>query len=139
MKKYYLLILLVIPAALFAQKKVDLDRFNFKVQFRSLPDMRLDSSYRTYNVSVSNTRLMQPFMKGMEPANTVLLDGWKKLPKDGHINIDIKLEDLLPESVTVKERIVNVTNKSGVVTGTSKLYYQEVVYTFAATDRKSVV
>lgn len=132
MKKYYLLVLFLIPVALVAQKRVDLDKFNFKVQFRSLPDIRLDSTYRTYNVTVSNTKLMEPFIRGMEPGNTVLLEGWRKLQQDGHINIAVKLEDLLPESVSVKERVVSTKNKSGVVTGTNTLYYQEVVYTFAA-------
>jgi len=131
-KKHYLLILLIFPAVLFAQKKVDLDRFNFKVQFRSFPDMRIDSTYRTYNVLVSNSKLMEHFMKDLEPASSVILQGWRKLPQEGHININVKLEDLLPESVSVKERVVNITNRAGAITGTNKLYYQEVVYTFAA-------
>ncbi len=133
MKNVYLAIILIIPVSLSAQKRVDLDRFNFKVQFRSLPDIRLDSAYRTYNVTVSNTKLMEPFMKGLEPEHTVNLEGWRKLPSEGHIQVSIKLQDLLPESVSVKERTVNVTNKSGAITRTNTLYYQEVVYTFAAT------
>lgn len=133
MKKLYLLFWFITPLILFAQKKVNLDRFNFKVQFRSLPDIRLDSTYRTYSVSVSNLKMMNPFIEGLEPANSVLLEGWRKLSNDGHINIHVKLEDLLPESVSVKERVVNITNRAGVVTGTNTLYYQQVVYTFAAT------
>lgn len=132
MKKLYTLLLFIFPVALPAQKRVDLDRFDFKVQFRSFPEMRIDSTYRTYNVTVSNTTLMEHFMKGLEPENSVLLEGWRKLPKDGHISINVKLQDLLPESVSVKERVVSTTNRAGTVTGTNKVYYQEVVYTFAA-------
>ena len=132
MKKYYLFIVLIAPLFISAQKKLDLDRFNFKVQFRSLPNIKLDSSYRTYNVSVTGTKLMQPFLKDMEPSNTVLLQGWRKLPQDGHLNIEVKLQDLLPETVNVKERSIATKDRNGVVTGTKSVYYQEVVYTFEA-------
>jgi hypothetical protein len=136
-KNYYLLLLYITPLTLFAQKRVDLDRFDFKVQFRSLPNIYVDSNYRTYNVTVSNSKLMNPFIQGTEPANSVFLEGWRKLADDGHLNIQVKLEDLLPESVTVKQRVVNITNRAGTVTGTNTLYYQQVVYTFAATARIS--
>ncbi len=132
MKKYYLLVLLIAPLFIAAQKKVDLDRFNFKVQFRSLPDIKLDSTYRTYNVSVTGTKLMQPFLQDIEPSNTVQLQGWRKLEQDGHLNIQVKLQDLLPETVSVKERSITTKNRNGVVTGTKNVYYQEVVYTFEA-------
>jgi hypothetical protein len=56
------IILLFIPVSLLAQKNVDLDKFGFSVQLRSLPQVRLDSTYRTYNVDIESTRLMQPFM-----------------------------------------------------------------------------
>lgn len=76
---------------------------------------------------------MNPFIPSTDPANTVLLQGWKKLSTDGHINIKVRFEDLLPESVIVKERILNVKNKAGAITSTKTLYYQEVIYTYAAT------
>ncbi len=132
-KKSCYIVLFMAPLLLFAQKRVDLDRFNFQVQFRSLPNIRLDSSYHTYTVAVTNSKLMSPFIQETDPANTVILEGWRKLSGKGHINIHVKLEDLLPESVSVKERIENITNKGGTVTGTNTLYYQQVIYTFAAT------
>jgi hypothetical protein len=132
-KKIYLFVLLFVSVTLAAQKRVDLDRFNFKVQFRSLPDMKLDSSYRTYNVSVSSTKMMQPFMHETDPAKTVLLEGWRKLGQDGHLNIQVKLEDLLPETVSIKERAITTKDRNGIVTSTKIMYYQQVVYTFAAT------
>jgi hypothetical protein len=132
-KKYYLFLLLFVSATLAAQKRVDLDRFNFKVQFRSLPNIKLDSSYHTYNVSVSSTKMMHPFIQETDPAKTVLLEGWRKLGQDGHLNIQVKLEDLLPETVSIKERALTTKDRNGIVTGTKIVYYQEVVYTFAAT------
>jgi hypothetical protein len=115
-----------------AQKNVDLDRFYFNAQYRSLPSIRLDSSYRTYNVAIEGTRLMQNYLGDMEPENSVLLEGWRKLPKDGHITIKVKIDDLLPQSVSVKERTETIKNKTGQVTGTRTFYWQEVAYTFAA-------
>ncbi len=134
MKKYYTLLFLSIPLSIFSQKRVDLDRFNFKVQFRSLPVVSLDSNYRTYNVVVQGTKLMNPFLRDMNPSNSVMLEGWRKLPRDGHLDIAVKIDDLLPETVTVKEHVTETKDKSGAVTKTVT-YYQEVLYTFAATAR----
>ncbi|MDO9374783.1 MAG: hypothetical protein Q7T76_10205 [Ferruginibacter sp.] len=132
MKNYLLAVLISSPVLLAAQKKVDLDRYKVRVQFRSLPAMQIDSSYHTYSVEVESTRMMQNFLTGLSPEKTVDLKGWRKLPEQGHLQIKIKLEDLLPESVSVKERVENIKNKSGQITGTRTLYQQEVVYSFAA-------
>jgi hypothetical protein len=131
-KKIYLFALLLFPVVITAQKSVDLDRYRFTVQYRSLPELRLDSTYRTYNVEVEGTRLMQSFLQDMSPEKSVLLEGWRKLPQDGHITISIKLGDLLPESVSVKERVETIKNRSGQATGTKIFYRQEVVYSFEA-------
>ncbi|HQY11116.1 MAG TPA: hypothetical protein PK133_02855, partial [Ferruginibacter sp.] len=72
MKKLYLLILCPIPLFVSAQKKVDLDPYSFTVQYRSLPVMKIDSTYRTYNVVIEGTRLMQSFLDDMSPEKTVL-------------------------------------------------------------------
>ena len=64
MFKQSLYLLFLLPISIFAQKKVDLDKFGFTVQFRSLPNYRLDSTYRTYNVEVEGTKLMETFHKG---------------------------------------------------------------------------
>jgi hypothetical protein len=131
-KKLYFFAFLLFPIALVAQKSVDLDRYRFSVQFRSLPELRLDSTYRTYNVEAEGTKMMQPFLQDMSPEKTVLLEGWRKLPQDGHITIKVKLGDLLPESVSVKERAENIKNRNGQITGTRIYYRQEVVYSFDA-------
>jgi hypothetical protein len=115
-----------------AQKSVDLDRFRFSVQYRSLPAMKLDSSYRTYNVVVESSKLTNPFVQDMSPEKALKLEGWRQMPKEGHMEIKIKLGDLLPGDVAVKERVVTTKNGNGQVTGTKIFYYQEVVYTFEA-------
>ena len=142
MKKQCLLLLLLLPFSITAQRNVDLDRYNFTVQFRILPQMHIDSNYRTYNVEVQGTKMMQSFLQDMAPEKSVILQGWKKLNSEGHVTVKIKLDDLLPESVSVKERLENITDKRGQIIGTRTLYYQELVYTFAAnasiTDYKGI-
>src|SRR6476660_1399355 len=133
MKNLYSLILLLIPFVVCAQRNVDLDRYNFTVQYRALPAMKLDSTYRTYNVEIEATKLMQPLLNQMDPAKTVWLEGWRKLTSQGHITVHVKLDDILPETVSEKARVENITDKYGKIMGTRTFYYEEVVYTFAAT------
>lgn len=133
MKPSTLLLTLFLPVIVFSQKNVDLDRFSFTVNVRTIPSVRIDSSYRTYNVGFEATRLMQNYFQELAPEKSVIIDGWKQLPKDGHLNIQIKLDDILPESYATKERVEIIKDKTGKQTGTRSYYYQEVVYTFAAT------
>lgn len=140
-KKIYFLAVCLLPLMAAAQKKVDLDPYSFSVQYRSLPKMKIDSTYRTYNVTIAASRMMQPFFKELSPENTVQLDGWKKLAEGGHVTISVQLEDLLPEAVSVKERVENTKNTQGQIT-TRTFYREEVLYSFAAnasiTDYKGV-
>ncbi|HEX4876416.1 MAG TPA: hypothetical protein VFV31_07060 [Chitinophagaceae bacterium] len=125
-------LLLFLPLPLLAQKNVDLDKFRFSVQYRSLPAIKIDTDYRTYNVEIETTRLMNPLLAEMQPENSVRIEGWKKLPQDGHLTVKVNIGDLVPGDVTVKERVVTTKNGNGVITGTRIYYYQEVAYTFEA-------
>ena len=131
MRKNLFVAVLLLPLVSFSQR-VDLDRFKFSSQYRSLPAFRLDSSYRTYHVSVETSRLMQGYVSGMTPEKSVILEGWRMLNKNGHLAIQVKLEDLLPQSFSVKEREEIIKDRAGKETGRRKLYSQEVVYTFSA-------
>jgi len=138
-RKNLFVVVLLLPLISFSQR-VDLDRFKFSSQYRSLPAFRLDSSYRTYHVSVEASRLMQGYISGMSPEKSVTLEGWRMLKKNGHLAIQVKLEDLLPQSFSVKEREEIIKDRAGKETGRRKLYSQEVVYSFSAfadiTDHK---
>ena len=132
MKKFYAILFLIFPLSLVAQKSVDLDKLRFRVQYRALPAMKIDSNYRTYNVEVETTKMMNSFLQDLSPERSVQIDGWKRLQKDGHLDIKVKFGDLLPGDVAVKERVVTTKDRNGVVTGTKTYYWQEVTYTFEA-------
>jgi hypothetical protein len=141
-KKIYTILFLIFPLVLIAQKSVDLDKLRFRVQYRALPTMRIDSTYRTYNVEVETTRMMNSFLQELSPERSVQLEGWRRLQNDGHLEIKVKFGDLLPGDVAVKERVVTQKDRNGVVTGTKTFYWQEVTYTFEAdaiiTDYKGI-
>jgi hypothetical protein len=122
---------ILLPLLSFSQK-VDLDRFKFTTQYRSLPTFGLDTSYHTYNVTIEGTKPMRNYLDEMAPGNSVFLEGWKKLKTNGHLAIQVKLDDLLPESVSLKEREEIIKDKAGKETGRRTYYWQEVVYTFSA-------
>ena len=133
MKTRCLAILLLLSGLVTAQKKVDLDRFSFSVEYMALPAMKIDSTYRTYSVTVEGTKLMQPFLKELTPEKNVVLEGWRNLQEKGHLLIKVNLDDLLPESVSVKERSEVIKNRTGQITGNRIYYHEEVKYSFAAT------
>jgi hypothetical protein len=76
---------------------------------------------------------MQSFHSELEPEKMVRLEGWRKLSQQGHITIKVRFEDLLPESFNVTERVENIKDRAGKITGTRSFFAQEVTYTFAAT------
>jgi hypothetical protein len=132
MKKILLPVFFVCPFLSTAQK-IDLDPFSITVKYRSLPKIKIDNTYRTYNVVVEGTKLMSPFLKDMLPEQTVTLEGWRKLPANGHLSIKVNLDNLIPEAVSVKERSEVIKSRNGQITSTRTYYYQEVKYSFAAT------
>ena len=131
MRNKFLTAVILLPVLSFSQK-VDLDRFKFTTQYRSLPTIGLDTSYHTYNVAIESTRHMRGYLDEMTPGSAVFIDGWKKLDNRAHVTIKVKLDDLLPESVSLKEREEILKDKAGKETSRRKYYWQEFTYTFAA-------
>jgi hypothetical protein len=131
MRKIIFAVAILLPLLSFSQK-VDLDRFKFTTQYRTLPTAGLDTSYHTYNITIESSKLMRNYLDELSPASSVVLDGWKKLDSRAHVTIQVKLEDLLAEAVSLKEREEILKDKAGKETGRRKYYWQELTYTFAA-------
>jgi hypothetical protein len=75
---------------------------------------------------------MDPMLREMQPENSIRFEGWRKLPEEGHLSVKVKLGDLIPGDVAIKERIVTTQNRNGILTGSKTFYCEEVVYTFEA-------
>ena len=123
-------LLLLAGNCTFAQK-VDLDRYNFQGSYRSLPQKPLDASYKTYSIRVEATSSVKDGFSEMSMRDAVNVDGLKKIPENGHINVFLMFDDLMIEKADVKERIEEKKDKEGKVTGKSSYYHVEVIYSFA--------
>ena len=132
MKKAYTFVcLLLFFQAAFSQS-VDLDRYNFNASYIDLPKMVIDTSFKTYFVEFDVSSALSKDLEELNPAEMVYIDGWKKLPGNGHVKIYTRLEDVLIENVEVKERIEILKDKNGKETGRRSHFYTQLAYTFAA-------
>ena len=114
----------------FAQK-VDLDRYNFQASYRSLPQKPLDASYKTYSIRVEATSSVKDGFSELSMKDAINMDGLKKIPENGHINVYVLFDDLMIEKADVKERIDEKKDKEGKVTSKTSYYSVEVIYSFA--------
>ena len=114
----------------FAQK-VDLDRYNFQGSYRSLPQKPLDASYKTYSVRIEATSSVKDGFSELSMRDAINIEGMKKLPENGHINVYALFDDLMIEKSEVKERIEEKKDKEGKTTSKTSYYYVEVGYSFA--------
>ena len=130
MKLKIVSLLLLAGNITFAQK-VDLDRYNFQGSYRSLPQKPLDASYKTYSIRVEATSAVKDGFSEMSMRDGVNIDGLKKIPDNGHINVFLLFDDLMIEKADVKERIDEKKDKDGKVTSKTSYYSVEVIYSFA--------
>ena len=130
MKLKIVALLLLAGNFTFAQK-VDLDRYNFQGSYRSLPQKPLDASYKTYSVRIEATSSVKDGFSELSMKDAVNIDGFKKLPENGHINVFVMFDDLMIEKADVKERIEEKKDKEGKVTSKSSYYSVQVIYSFA--------
>jgi len=115
----------------FAQK-VDLDRYNFQGSYRSLPQRPLDASYKTYSIRIEATSSVKDGFSESGMKEGITIDGMKKIPENGHINIYTLFDDVMIEKSEVKERTEEKKDRDGKVTSKTYYYYVEVGYSFAA-------
>ncbi|MGB8191295.1 MAG: hypothetical protein WCF67_05210 [Chitinophagaceae bacterium] len=115
--------------------KVNLDKFSFTASYRDLPRNALDTSYHTYSVSIDYGYITRLAMRRNEMEDQVVMEGWRKLPYDAHVQIKIKFEDLIIQGSEVKERVEVLKDKNGKETGKKTSYTVEVAYTFGAQAR----
>jgi hypothetical protein len=132
MKKPLFLCIAVLLSLALAAQKVDLDKFYFNATYRQLPHRPLDTSYRTYSVVVETGRLNRVAMREDNLSDQVYIDGWRKLVRNGHLIVNLRLEDVMIEGSETKERVEILKDKDGKQTGTRSHYSVQLKYSYAA-------
>src|SRR5215471_13116344 len=113
-------------------QKVDLDKFYFTATYTELPRHPLDPSYRTFSVHVETGQLCRMAMPVNELGQNVFIDGWKRLDGGAHVNVDIRIEDVVVEKVDPVERQELIKDKYGKQIGVRMHYSTQLTYSFAA-------
>lgn len=111
--------------------KVNLDRYNFTASFRDLPRNPMDTSYHTYSVTIDYGLITRLALRPNELEDQVQLAGWRRLPYNAHVQVQVKFEDLIIQSSEVKKHEQTLKDKDG-KEYKKTTYTVEVGYTFAA-------
>jgi tetratricopeptide (TPR) repeat protein len=131
-KLSYTFLFLVIPLTVVFSQRVDIDRLYFSVKSRRLPDKVLGPEYKTYSVNISSSLSVEVYTN-QSFRDQVNIIGLKNVDGNAHLNVKVRLEDLMLESTSVKERVEVIKDKDGKETGRRYYYHAEVIYSFAAT------
>lgn len=112
-------------------QRVDLDRFNFTVSYRSFPEEPLPATYKTYNVRIESSPSLGIGFAAGSFENQVLVEGLKKVPGTGHVTVLLMLDDLIVEKTETTERVETRKDKQNVETKKS-FFATEMQYSFSA-------
>ena len=137
MKKAYFILFALLSSFVVFSQRVDLDKYNFNASYIDLPRMVVDTSYKTYSVEIDAGSALSKDLDEENLLELVNIEGWKKLPDNGHVKIFTRLEDIFVENVEVKERVEVLKDKDGKETGRRSHYYVQLRYTFAANAKVS--
>lgn len=132
MKKVYTIFLSFLSSYLAYSQRVDLDKYNFSASYIELPQMAIDTSYKTYFVEIDASPAILKDLEHQDPKELVFVEGWRKLSENAHVKIFTRLEDVFIENADIKERIEILKDKDGKETGKRSHYYLQVIYSFAA-------
>jgi hypothetical protein len=113
-------------------QKVDLDRYNFQGSYRVLPKTPLGPDFTTQRVTVQSSSGVRDAVSEGEMVNGINIEGFKKITEKAHINIELYFDDVMIETADVSERIEEVKDKDGKVTGKNYYYKAIATYSFAA-------
>jgi hypothetical protein len=132
MKKPLFLGLCILLVLASAAQSVDLDRFYFNAAYRDLPRRGLDTSWRTFAVTVETGAMCKMAIKDEYLTQMVNIEGWRKLDRKAHILIRTRLEDVIVEKSQVRERQEILKDKQGKQTGVKNYYAMQLTYTYGA-------
>lgn len=127
MKKFALIIAVATTCLSSKAQKVDLDPFNFTFEFRNLPHIPLDSTFKNYSVLVDVSGNVQRSMTADVIEARIVLQGYERRSSQGDLRIDMSINDLLIDKNQVIESSTETKNKDGSVTKNYS-YYVSVDY-----------
>jgi hypothetical protein len=130
MKKMLTLIAFVAMTTAFAQK-VDLDPENFVYSYRDYPTDPLPADYVTYSVAYEASGSTKNEISEAAVVDNLVLEGFKRLDKGAHLQIQLQFNSLIFNSSLVKERYEIQKDKNGKETGRTFYYWVEVSYTIS--------
>jgi hypothetical protein len=112
--------------------KVDLDEFRFTATYWQLPHSMIDTSYHTYSVDVEAGLTSRLGLSKDEIAQTIRIEGMKKLYSLAHLQISARFEDVVVTATEIKEKVDVIKDKDGHETGKKSSFYAEIGYNFAS-------
>ncbi|ULQ57175.1 hypothetical protein KJS94_03050 [Flavihumibacter rivuli] len=131
MKRQWLFSALLLLTVSAQAQRVDLDKFSFTVAYRNLPRVPIDTSYHTFNFQLETGPLMKLGVNNERPEESMEIDGWKRVQVKGHITVDLKMEDIMIVGANVEERVEEIKDKTGKVTGKRTWFRPVFTYTYA--------
>lgn len=132
MRKIFVFVACLLVVGETIAQRVDLDRFSFQVNYRELPQLPLDSSFRTYDFSCDIGPLMKLALGNESPAERLEIMGWKWLPANGHVSVHLKMEDLIITKSDIHQREEIKKDKNGAIVSKKMWYSPKLTYTYAA-------
>lgn len=135
MKKLICTAALLLSMLVILAQRVDLDKYNFNASYIDLPRAVIDTSYKTFFVEFGASSALRRDLEEVDPEELVYIEGWKRLPNEGHVKIFTRMEDVFIENFEVKERVEILKDKNGKETGRKSYYYVQIAYSFDAETR----
>jgi hypothetical protein len=137
MKKIIIFCLLLAVSNLFAQRKIDLDKYWIKCEFVDLPkfivkDFEKRTFQKVFRVNFKNTDFFNK-----EPEKNIRLAGFQPSSSIPTVKIEVDLDDVSFYTVDKIERVEDIKDKDGKVV--SKKYYYKAVGTYKAFGKYSLL
>ncbi len=119
--------------------RIDLDKVSIVHQYRNLPEIPLDSSWRTYTLRMEIPSTIYSAVSQASIEERVNLEGWRKIigssyntPQKAHLQVSIIFDDLMFDNQRIEQRKEDTRNKEGIITSSRTFFWSLVHYSLSA-------
>ncbi|WP_298503196.1 hypothetical protein [uncultured Maribacter sp.] len=128
MKKIVILVLLLVFSKAVKAQSTDLDRETIKVSYVKLPTNPVkDKNLRTYSVNTNSVPTAESAYPSKVINESIIIEGFEKINRNGTIDVQIQVNDIIIEGVKYYETEDIKKNKEGKVISSQK-YYQPIIH-----------